>query len=403
MKRGVLVGGVFAIEFAMAFALLPWTKPATLNTTDFVNFYAAATIVRQGRAAVLYQAQTQAPLLHSLLGRQSRDYFLHPPFFAAGLAPLSYLSIEKAFVVWTLLNMALLGLLPVLFGECTEFVRRRPQLGLVGILFFPILVTLTLGQDSILLMFLVSAAYSLLKRGRDGIAGFILSAATIKFQYVLVIVGFLLLQRRWKVVATFAGGCAVLVAFSVVLLSWNGVWRYIDFVHDYDVHGGYGAIHTAQMVNWRGFFAGMGWPKNIRLYASFGSIASLVFGAVCSRFIDERNASIGFALFVTLSILASPYAYFQDATLLLLPLYLAIDYALQRSGAPNRKLLFGCGFVFIWPLALLLMGGHYWWNSRIYLMFPVILAFALILSAELYATRRRMLNRSDRGQRIAVS
>jgi hypothetical protein len=50
-----------------------------------------------------------------------------------------------------------------------------------------------------------------------------------------------------------------------------------------------------------------------------------------------------------------------------------------------RKLIcLCCLLMFVGPFLLLIFGGHYWWNSRIYLVFPVIVLFSLALASELY-------------------
>jgi hypothetical protein len=61
-------------------------------------------------------------------------------------------------------NVALLGLLPLLFAECFSFVARRPYLGLLGFVFPPVIAGLTFGQDSILILFFIGAAYLLGRR-----------------------------------------------------------------------------------------------------------------------------------------------------------------------------------------------------------------------------------------------
>jgi len=43
--------------------------------------------------------------------------------------------------------------------------------------------------------------------------------------------------------------------------------------------------------------------------------------------------------------------------------------------------------MFVWPIVLLVMGGHYWWNSRIYLVFPAIMLLVAALATELYPRR----------------
>jgi hypothetical protein len=387
MKRVVVLAGVVILEIAMSIALFPWTNHDRIKTTDFVNFYAAATIVRAGNGPTLYTAETQDPVLHSILGRKSLDYFLHPPFFAAALVPLSYLKVERAFVVWTLLNLALVGLLPMILAECVSFVARRPYLGLVGMVFFPVLTTLTLGQDSIILLFLISIGYVLLTRRRDAAAGLVLALAAIKFQYVLVIVGFFLVARKFRVAAGFAVGGVVLILASLLVTGFAGFVRYVQFVREYDLHDGYGAMHLAQMVNWRGFFAGMGWMTHIRAYSAVGSVLLLILGIVCARSARAAESEdLAFSLYVAIALAASPYAYFQDTTILLLPIFLTMDSVVSgRIGGTGGKVMAACCvLVFLWPIILLIMGGHYWWNSRIYLMFPVIALFVGVLAAGLY-------------------
>src|SRR5579864_6408117 len=175
MKHAVILGGVIVIEIIMAITLVPSTDHSRIETTDFLNFYVGATIVREGNGRTLYQAETQQLVLQSILGRRVTEYYLHPPFEAAALVPLSYLSIERAFVVWTLMNTALLGLLPLLLTSSVSFVARRPYLGLLGFAFPPAIAGLTLGQDSILVLFFICVAYILDVKKRDFVAGVVLA------------------------------------------------------------------------------------------------------------------------------------------------------------------------------------------------------------------------------------
>jgi hypothetical protein len=44
-----------------------------------------------------------------------------------------------------------------------------------------------------------------------------------------------------------------------------------------------------------------------------------------------------------------------------------------------------CALLFAGPVLLMLAGGHYWWNSRIYLMFIPVVLFTGTLFIELAA------------------
>src|ERR1700720_1174276 len=249
MKTLIVVAGVVIIEIAVAGTLIPLTNKDRLRTTDFVNFYAGASIVHEGNGARLYDRKTQDQALESILSKESTQYYLHPPFEAAALAPMTVLGIERAFVLWTLLNVALLGLLPLVLMHCVPLVSRRPYLGLIGFCFLPTLTALTLGQDSILLLFVISLSYMLMQKKRDGASGLVLALALIMFQYVMILVPLLLLSRKVRVVAGFALGAVGLVFVSCMVTGWRGLLEYFRFLHAFNTHSGYGGLNTALMVN----------------------------------------------------------------------------------------------------------------------------------------------------------
>jgi len=391
MKRVVLIGALI-IEIALALILFHRTDRASLQSTDFVNFYGAASLVRQGKGALLYRRETQDPVLQAILGYKSNQYFLHPPFEAAALVPLSYLKIEPAFVVWNLLNAGLLALLPLVLMPCLPLVAKKPYLGLLGFAFFPALTALTLGQDSILLLFILSSSYLLMCKNLEVAAGLVLALATIKFQYLLILVPLLLLWRKFRLVAGFVGGGALLVFVSTLITGTRGLLEYVRFVRTFDLHSGYGGLNPSLMVNWRGFLAGIGQANRSQAYFWAGEIVLISLGLLCLG-VRQRARAPGliFALFISIAVAAAPYAHFEDMTMLLLPAFIGWDYV-QTSPtrtAGTKLIAVCCAALFVWPLLLLVLGGHYWWNSRIYLTFPVLLLFIVSLGLELRISRER--------------
>jgi glycosyl transferase family 87 len=385
MKRVVLIGALI-IEIALALILFPRTDRATLQSTDFVNFYGAASLVRQGQGALLYRRETQDPVLQSILGHKSNQYFLHPPFEAAALVPLTYLKIEQAFVVWTLVNTGLLALLPLVLMPCVPLVAKKPYLGLLGFAFFPALTALTLGQDSVLLLFILSSSYLLMGKDLEVAAGLVLALAAIKFQYLLIVVPLLLLWRKFRLVAGLVGGGALLVFVSVLITGTRGLIEYVRFVRTFDLHSGYGGLNPSLMANWRGFLAGIGQANRSQAYYWAGEIILFLLGFICFGVRQRaRTQDLVFALLISIAVAAAPYAHFEDTTMLLLPAFIAWDYS-QTSPtrtAGTKLIAVCCAALFVWPLLLLVLGGHYWWNSRIYLTFPVLLLFIVSLVLEL--------------------
>lgn len=393
MQPKLVLAGAVAIEIVMALLLFPLIDHARIATTDFVNFYAAGSIVRAGHGPTLYTAEAQQLALQSILGYRTTEYFLHPAFEAAVFVPFTYLRIERAFVIWTLINVGLLSLLPLLLAEYIPLVARRPYVGLLGFAFPPVLATLTLGQDSILVMFVTSAAYWCIVRRRDFLGGLLLALATVKFQYVLILALLLLLSRKGRLIAGFALGCGLLALVCILVLHPSGMLQYVGFVHQFEAHNGYGNISPDRLMNLRGFLTGLGYNAHARLYGAIGSAVLLLVGIACAARARSENAGLTFVLFLAVALAASPYDYFQDLTLLLPGIFLAMQAVI--SGETERfrgtLILLCCGLLFVWPVLLLIFGGHYFWNSRIYLVFPVILLLIITLTFELHSTRRSLV------------
>jgi len=385
VKAFLIIAIVVVVEIAVALALIPVTNRARLEPTDFVNFYVGASIVRSGDGPKLYERQTQDAAFKSIVGHASNQYFLHPPFEAAAFAPMTRLSLEQAFILWTLINVGLLGLLPLILMHCIPLIAERPYLGLLGFCFLPALTAIVLGQDSVLLLFVIALSYFLIQTQKDLAAGLVLSLATIKFQYVLILLFLLLLARRVRVGAGFGLGCALLGFASSMITGPGGLLEYFRFVRSFEAHSGYGGLNSTLMVNVRGFLTGLGWTAHSTLCAVVGGIVLFGLGVLVARTADKTGRhGLAFALYVTIALAAAPYAHFPDMTILLLPLLLALDYIARVK----NKLIFSCCvLMFLWPFLLLALGGHYWWNSRIYLVFPVITLFIAGLATELYLAR----------------
>jgi hypothetical protein len=396
MKHAVLIG-VLIIEIVLAVTLVPHADRSLVQSTDFVNFYEAASIIRQGKGAMLYRRKTQDPVLQSILGHPSNQYFLHPPFEAAALVPFSYLKIEQAFVVWSLINAGLLGLMPLVLMPYAPVVAKRPYLGLLGFAFLPALTALTLGQDSILLLFIISSAYLLIWKDLELAAGLVLALALIKFQYLLILLPLLLVWRKSRVVAGFVVGGAFLVFVSWLIVGTGGLIEYVRFVASFDRHSGYGGLNQALMINWRGFLAGIDGAKPSAACFWVGEIILVLPGLLCLRVPQTaRTRDLTFALFIAVALAAAPYAHFPDMTVLLLPIFLAGSYIQTAPGKTawvQKLIAFCCVSLFVWPLLLLVLGGHYWWNSRIYLTFPVLLLFIGSLGFELRISGARTAGR----------
>src|SRR6266705_3543006 len=231
-KRAVVALGAAIIVIGVALALVPGISRARIQTTDFVHFYAAASIVLHGDGPRLYDRKTQEAAFQSILGYRTNQYFLHPPFQAGAIAPFALLSFEHAFVLWTLINVAMIGLLPLILMPCVPLLARKPFLGLLAFCFPPLLIAFVLGQDAPLLPVVISTSYLLMCKKKDFAAGMVLALVAIKLQYLVILLPLLLFSRKFRVVVGCAIGCICLAVISAIVIGPSQIPTYFRFVHD---------------------------------------------------------------------------------------------------------------------------------------------------------------------------
>ncbi len=230
---------------------------------DFTIFYTAGKAVNQGRGRQLYDLETQLALQRGFAPevkhRENALPFNHPPFEALLFVPLAGLPYVTAYLVWAIFNIALiLGFWTLLRPRLPNLHNFLPALPLLAMFaFFPVIMALLQGQDSILLLFLYGLAFSALATGRAFVAGVFLALALFKFQLVLPFVLVLLLRRQWKAVAGFSLTAFVLLLVSAAVVGWNGVLAYPGFVLRLNRSAAQAGIDPRDMPNLRGLVAGL--------------------------------------------------------------------------------------------------------------------------------------------------
>ena len=384
--RLTILGTSLLLALLAAFILPGSITPEGLRTTDFTNFYAAGSLLLHGQRAQLYSRRAQQPILRPLLqgNYYSFEYFIHPPFEALLFVPLARLSFVNAYVAWTAFSLWLLAVLPLLLMPCVPLIRRKPSVALVGFIFFPALATLKMGQDSILLLLIISAAYCLMRTSKPVAAGLVLSLAAIKFQYLVVLAPLLLLERRFRLFAALCVGTAALALVSLWMVGTAGIVSYVRLAGSVSHH-----LEFLKQVNARGFVFAMG-SKHVLLWTLIVSMLIFALALVVARRRQPQQQQLAFAAYLAVAVLASPYAHFSDIAVLLLSLLLAVDWLISQSrrNTSAKLLALSVGLMFAVPYVLIVVWPHY---ARMYLMFPVLLFFFFALIGEIYSSRNTFL------------
>lgn len=335
--KAFLVCSVAALLVAQVWLFMGALPSALGGKVDFTAFYRAGAILREGQARQLYQVKLQRSVDTSALGQPSTAtrYFYHPAYEALVFAPLARLSYRSAFWAWTAASAVFL-----LAGALA--------LGLnpfVAFAFFPVVVALAQGQDSLLLLAMVAFAFREFRAGREIPAGMILGLALVKFQYTLPLVAILALRRRYRLVAGFALAAAVVGGISLLIVGPQGAVEYARILLRH------GTPRDGLMPNVHGlveYFGGGLWPTLVL------SGAIVAWSAIKRVPTEEQE----FALAVVAAVLVSFHGYVADLPLLLVPMAAEFRsgrwFSLIFFATPLYLLLFERG---MWPLIALGLAG----------------------------------------------
>lgn len=237
------------------------------------------------------------------------DLNLSPPALLPFFAAFSWVSVDAAVRIWTLVSaLLIIGSAALLVAENRAHVQHRQILWFL--LARAMFNTLWLGQDYSLMIALAVGAWVLLERDRQLAAGVLLGVlVAAKPNYALWPL-LLVFARRWKASAVAAGVAAALCALPLALYG----------------PGIYGEWMRAVASDPHWFF-----PNEVSLIGlatragharAGGAAAAVLLVAACAVVVWKRpslRTTSGVALSV--GMLASPLAWYQYAMLLVGPLF----------------------------------------------------------------------------------
>jgi hypothetical protein len=147
---------VIVVSLFVGFVILSF--PARENDLDFVEFYSAAQIVREGLGRDLYNLRMQVEFQSKIAA--VHVFYNHPPFEALIFVPLTFFNYNFAYTCWILVGTLLLILAALMLEArnqvtlaLSQYARIPADFGLLLILFLtfaPVTTCFLLGQDSML-------------------------------------------------------------------------------------------------------------------------------------------------------------------------------------------------------------------------------------------------------------
>jgi hypothetical protein len=325
---------------------------AQIGRSDFTSTYVGATLLREGQGGSMYDETLQAPLHAALIApdREGNLPFVNAPLAAAVALPVSLLSLQAAYRLWSLLQLALLVGAVVVAIRAAPGRRSLPPLTLVAVGLGALaclgtLATLLLGQWDGLSALGLAVAYACLRGRRPATAGAVLAVTALiaKPHLALGLAAFVIGMRDRRLLLGAAGGVVASLLLSLLVASPAGIAGFVG-----------AAIHSTtrwqlanmvSLVGISGAIAGNGTASH--LLAAVGSVVAVAIAAALGSAARSRPARLEAALAgaAVLSLLASPHAYWDDLALLVPALAWSFTALAARPGGAGRL---GAGVVAAW-------------------------------------------------------
>lgn len=334
-----------------AYFLLSVWRIVPSGEPDFSVFYTAGKMLREGRAAHLYNAGQQLAVQREFAAVSEHRHgplpYIHPPFEALIFLPLTFLSFTSAFAVWNVLNLAMLVAVFLLLRQALGGLQAVPLWeGMLALLaFFPIIATFHQGQDAILLLLLVVVGFRALDRDGDFVAGCWLGLTVFKYHLAIPLLLLLGLWRGRKLILGCGLTSAAAVMVSLGLVGWQGALQYPVYTWHVVTEIRAGGLPPQLIPNLMGLMTGWvflrnaGWVVALLVFAA--SVALLSTIAVMGRGVgagarvggqaeNEESFRLCLACAVMVGVLLGYSTNTYDLSLLVVSIALVANYCLTE-------------------------------------------------------------------------
>jgi arabinofuranan 3-O-arabinosyltransferase len=301
--------------------------------TDFTSVYAAGRLALAGQPGAAYDWNLHYAAENAVVAHPYSAYlgWHYPPPFLIVAALLAVLPYASAFVVWVAATLPLyLAGIRAVIGDKIGW--------LIGAAFPCVLPSIVSGQNGLLTAALIGATLTLLPC-RPVLAGCCLGLLTYKPQFGILFPLLLVAGGYWRAIGAAAASAGALALATIAVF---GLTPWLEFFHWLPLtsHTLFGQNSPIQdwsklqsvyaLVRWFGGSAALGWTLQLTVAA----IVALVLGVMwrsgrISYDMKAAAAAIGI-------LLATPYVYFYDLTVLAVAVGFLLRVALNDGFAPGE-------------------------------------------------------------------
>jgi len=381
--KGILAA--YLASMVLLHAFLGWKATGLIHEgyPDFTIFYSAARMIRGGLSGELYdpaaQFRSQQEFASRVATRQSALPYNHPPYEALLFVPISWLPYWAAFVIWDVVNLAILFFLARLVRPHLQVLKNlsTPACLFASLAFFPVFIVLLQAQDSLLFLLVLTLAFIALKSKRDYEAGIWLGLGLFRFHLLLSILAGLLWQRRYRVVPSFLSVACVLAIVSVFTVGWRQSLTYPSYVwHMEGDAAQQGMRAPLNMPNLRGLLAMTHLPLNIapvgKVITMLLALGLIIFMAVMWKQMESIGNPLGFCLALLSTVITAYHSFAHDLCILLLMTAILTDYVVtNRMKGWNAIALLGPAIL----ISCTPLNMYLWFRRGQFALIVVVLLF----------------------------
>lgn len=297
--------------------------------SDFLCYYIGGTIVREGHFSDLYRpaAQMQVQELVAPSVKEPRPY-VRPPWFALFIAPLTFLPLVNAYIVWAGTMFAIL-----IATWVWAFMRFGEFALVLAALFLPTNLGTFAAQDCAVMLAVICIFFVCEQRGNFFLSGTTLGIGLIKPHLLLLFPLWMIVQKRWRMLAGFTLAAAALLAIATLILGASGFFAYLHLLLQGQTELGY-SHSPDRMLNIYSVPVNFG----IGSGALNAVLAAIVVGLAVFR-LWSASAWQAVCVVSAGSLLISPHVFEYDGGMLLLSIWLVMGNSVSKRSRYSALVL----------------------------------------------------------------
>ncbi len=241
--------------------VLPLIQNDWCKAVDFCGYYSAGQVMNDGKIADIYNLDILKKyqdnifrLANSPEPRAEAVAMLYLPVFILPFRLFARLDLPVSLLLWDFLNFVILILYLEFFSKSISRKALKLQLLILILIAFPVFRNFLDGRVNVWLLICFGEFVRAIVTNKEIKAGLWLGGVLLKPQLLILVLPFLLIQKKYRAILGFVITSIILFGVSFILVGWEGLMNLKDVILEAS-KGGVSSFFVL-MMNWRalGYF-----------------------------------------------------------------------------------------------------------------------------------------------------